>query len=84
MPKENGAMWIATLTALMLGGAAGFLAGWRTAPVSGREMKRMWGRRLDDRRHDVMRRSQRALSCTVDRVGDGIESRLRRLNRRFA
>jgi gas vesicle protein len=73
-----------TLGVLLLGGAAGFVAGWLSAPASGRETRRRIGRRLDDERHDALRRGQRVINRTLDRVEQGLESSRRRLNRTFA
>jgi len=72
---------VGTLGVLILGGAAGFVAGWLTAPASGHETRRMWGRRFDDERQEVMRRGQRAFNRAVDRVENGIESSRRSVNR---
>jgi len=75
---------VGTLGALVLGGTAGFLAGWLTAPASGRKTRRRLGRRLEDGRADVVRRGQHAFNRAVDEVEHGIEAGRRRLNRRFA
>ena len=71
------------LGALVLGGAAGFVAGMLSAPASGRETRRRLGQRLEGERDEVVRKGQRVLNHAVDRVEKGIDSGRRRLNRRL-
>jgi gas vesicle protein len=89
MHKTNGradglAFYGAALGLLMVGSAAGYMAGLLSAPTSGRETRRRLGQRLEDEKDVLVRKGQRTVDGAVDRVQKGIESGRRRLTRRFA
>jgi gas vesicle protein len=89
MGRTNGAVeglffYGTAVGLLMVGGAAGYMAGLLSAPSSGRETRRRIGRRLDDERDVLVRKGQRTVNGAVHRVQRGIESSRRKLNRRFA
>jgi gas vesicle protein len=75
---------VSALGVMTLGGAAGFVAGWLSAPASGRETRRRIGRRIDDERREALRLSQRAINHAFDRMERGLESGRLHLNRTFA
>jgi gas vesicle protein len=80
--QTNGGLAIlgATMGFFVLGGAAGYMAGLLSAPASGQETRRRLGRTLEDGRHMVVRRGQRAVNRAMDHVQSGIEQGRKKLN----
>lgn len=59
---------------LVVGAAAGFVAGVLTAPASGAETRRRLSWRLDEGRSRLRRGSQRVVEETAARLEHGIEA----------
>ena len=65
----------------LVAGGLGLLAGLLLAPASGRETRRMIGRRLDEEKDYLFRRGQRALEGVSDYVEDHFEEGKRKLSK---
>ncbi len=65
----------------LVAGGLGLLAGLLVAPASGRETRRMIGRRLDEEKDMLVRKGQRALEDVTDYVEDQIDEGKRKLNK---
>jgi len=57
----------------VVAGGAGLLYGLLCAPVSGRETRRMIGRRLEDGRETLERKGRRAIEDVKDYVADKVD-----------
>jgi len=65
----------------LIAGGLGLLVGLLVAPASGRETRRMIGRRLDEEKDVLVRKGQRALEDVADYVEDHIDEGKRKLNK---
>jgi len=65
----------------LIAGGFGLLVGLLVAPASGRETRRMIGRRLDEEKDHLVRKGQRALEDVADYVEDQIDEGKRKLNK---
>jgi gas vesicle protein len=65
----------------LVAGGLGLLAGLLIAPASGRETRRMIGRRIDEEKEHLVRKGQRAIEDVTDYVEDQIEGGKRKLNK---
>ena len=65
----------------LIAGGLGLLVGLLVAPASGRETRRMIGRRLDEEKDHLVRKGQRALADVADYVEDQIDEGKRKLNK---
>jgi len=81
--RNGNAAYLGALGVLVLGGAAGYIAGLLSAPASGRETRRRIGQRVEDEREEVMRRGRRAVDGAADRLGRSIHAGRRKLKRRL-
>lgn len=61
------------------GAAVGGLAGLLLAPKSGQETRRKIAQRYEDEKSELLRKGQRAVEETAQRLEDGIESGKRKL-----
>jgi len=73
---RDGLMYLGLFAA---GAAVGGLAGLLLAPDSGQETRRKLARRYEDEKSELLRKSQRAVEGTAQRLEDGIESGKRKL-----
>ena len=65
----------------LVAGGLGLLAGLLLAPASGRETRRMIGRRLDEEKDYLLRRGQRAIEGVTDYVEEQLEEGKRKLGK---
>ena len=65
----------------LIAGGLGLLVGLLVAPASGRETRRMIGRRLDEEKDHLVRKGQRAIEDVADYVEDQIDEGKRKLNK---
>ena len=65
----------------LVAGGLGLLAGLLLAPASGRETRRMIGRRFDEEKDYLLRRGQRAIEGVADYVEDQFEEGKRKLDK---
>ena len=65
----------------LVAGGLGLLAGLLFAPASGRETRRMIGRRIDEEKEQLVRKGQRAIEDVTDYVEDQIEEGKRKLSK---
>jgi gas vesicle protein len=65
----------------LVAGGLGLLAGLLIAPASGRETRRMIGRRMDEEKEQLVRKGKRAIEDVTDYVEDQIEEGKRKLSK---
>jgi gas vesicle protein len=63
----------------LAGGAVGVVVGLLVAPASGQETRRRMGRRLEEEKDELLRKGQRLVDETAERIEENIEQGKRKL-----
>jgi gas vesicle protein len=65
---------VSTVGTALVGVAVGYVAGVLSAPASGRETRRRLGRRLENETDDLVRKAERALKETKQRISEAVRA----------
>jgi gas vesicle protein len=65
---------VSTVGTALVGVAVGYVAGVLSAPASGRETRRRLGRRLENETDDLVRKAERTLKETKQRISEAVRA----------